>query len=217
MATNPNVLFVSEEKLKSFTSIHQSVSPTDLTPYVLQAQDIYLQNYLGATFYQQLQNQVKAGTISAPNRYILDQYIGPMLCNYAFYHALPFLTYKVFNKSVLKPESEQAVSVDLDELKFLQNQVKEVAESYTKQMQLYLNNNPNLYPAWTNPNSLDGMTPDNKTPYFSGLQTNSKFFNWKKYRNYPYGTGTRPNGWGSAGSPYGNDQQCYGCGDWPAN
>lgn len=65
MATQ-NVLFISEEKLKSYTSIHQSVSPTDLTPYVLQAQDIYLQNYLGATFYQQLQDQVRAGIISVP-------------------------------------------------------------------------------------------------------------------------------------------------------
>jgi hypothetical protein len=84
-------------------------------------------------------------------------------------------------------------------------------------MQVYLNNNPNLYPAWTSPNTLDGISPDKKTPYFSGLQTNSQFFNYKKYRNYPYGTGTRPNGYGGSGSGYGNDQQCYGCGDWPTN
>ena len=210
-----NVLFISEEKLKSFTSIHQSVSPTDLTPYVLQAQDIYLQNYLGATFYQQLQDQVRAGIISVPNRYILDNYIGPLLCNFAMYHALPFLAYKIFNKSVLKPNSENAPSVELDEVKFLQSQVREVAESYTKFMQIYLRNNLSLYPAYAAAVSTDGITPDRKTPYFSGLQTNSTFFNYKKYRNYPYGTGTRPDGFG--GFSDGTDQQCYGCGDWAAN
>jgi hypothetical protein len=208
--TNPNVLFVSEEKLKSFTSIHQSVSPTDLTPYVMQAQDIYLQNFLGATFYQQLQNQVKTNTISSPNRFILDQFIGPMLCNWAMYHAIPFLTYKIFNKSILKPEGENAPSVELDEVKFLQVQVKDVAESYTKQMQFYLKNNPNLYPAWNNPEIKDGMLPDKKSPYFSGLQTNSKYFNWKKYRNYPYGNGETPGGIGGFNGP--NDQACSGCG-----
>ena len=82
-----NVLFISEEKLKSFTSIHQSVSPTDLVPYVMQSQDIYLQNYLGSTFYQELQFQIKANELSAPNRYLIDNYIGPMLCNYSMYHS----------------------------------------------------------------------------------------------------------------------------------
>ena len=207
-----NVLFISEEKLKSFTSIHQSVSPTDLVPYVLQAQDIYIQNYLGATFYQQLEAQITTGVISVPNRYLLDNYIGPLLCNWAMYHALPFLAYKIFNKSVLKPNSENAPSVELDEVKFLQTQVREVAESYTKYMQIYLNNHMSDYPAYANANSQDGIAPDHKTPYFSGLQTNSKFFNYKKYRNYPYGTGQRPNGYG--GFQNNDGSTCYGCGDW---
>lgn len=211
-----NVLFVSEEKLKSFTSIHQSVSPVDLTPYVLQAQEIYLLNYLGQTFYNQLIAQVKASTLSAPNRYLLDNFIGQMLCNYAFYHALPFLSYKVFNKSVLKPNSETAPSIELDELKFLQAQVREVAESYTKQMQIYLNNNLGLYPAYATSNTEDGITPDNKTPYFSGIQTNSQYFNYKKYRNYPYGRSTGPAG-GGFGTGTNPGEQCYGCGDWPMN
>jgi hypothetical protein len=72
-----------------------------------------------------------------------------------------------------------------------------------------------LYPAYAAAVSTDGITPDRKTPFFSGIQTNSTFFNWKKMRNYPYSTGTRPNGFGSFSD--GTDQQCYGCGDFPAN
>ena len=210
-----NVLMVSEEKLKSYTSIHESVSPKDLTPYVLQAQDIYILNYLGQTFYNQLKAQITAGTVSPPNRWLLDNYIGAILCNYAFYHALPFLKYKVFNKSVLSPTGENSPAIGLDELKFLQNQVREVAESYTDQMQIYLANHLSDYPAYGNANSTDGQAPDKKTPYFSGLQTNSQFFNWRKYRNYPYGTGTRPDGYGSGQNNDGST--CYGCGDWATN
>lgn len=210
-----NVLFISEEKIKSYTSIHESVSPEDLTPYVLQAQDIYMLNYLGQTFYTQLKDQITAETISAPNRWLLDNYIGSILCNYAMYHALPFLKYKVFNKSILSPTQENAGSIGLDELKFLQNQVREVAESYVDQMQTYLSNNLSQYPAYGNANSTDGQAPDKKTPYFGGLQTNSQFFNYRKYRNYPYGTGTRPNGYGSGQNNDGST--CYGCGDWATN
>ena len=209
-----NVLMISEEKLKSYTSIHESVSPDELVPYILQSQDLYLQNYLGATYYQQLQNQITAGTVTTANRYLLDNFIGNLLCNYAMYHALPFLKYKVFNKSILSPSSETAENIQLDELKFLQNEVRSVAENYTKLMQIFLQNNPNDYPAWTSPNVLDGMAPDKKTPFFGGLQTNSRWFNYKKYRNYPYGTGERGPG---TGNGYIESDQCFGCGDWPIN
>jgi len=210
-----NVLMISEEKLKSFTSIHQSVSPDDLVPYILQSQDLYLQNYLGATYYQQLQQQIVTQTVTAANRYLLDNYISTMLCNFAMYHAIPFLTFKIFNKSIMAPNGETASAIGTDEIKFLQNEVRSVAESYTKLMQVYLQNNPNDYPAWTSPNPLDGFTPDRKTPYFGGLQTNSKWFNYKKYRNYPYGTGER--GPWRGGNGWNDSDQCYGCGDWPAN
>ena len=209
-----NVLMISEEKLKSFTSIHESVSPQELVPYILQSQDIYLQGYLGATFYQQLQTQIIAGIITTPNAELLDNYIGNILCNYSMYHALPFLKYKVFNKSILSPASETAQSTDLNELKFLQNEVRSVAENYTKLMQIYLQNHPNDYPAYVSPNVLDGVAPDKKTPFFGGLQTNSKWFNYKKWRNYPYGTGERgPNN----GGYYDDNNQCYGCSDSPMN
>ena len=73
-------LFVSEEKLKYFTSVNQNVSPNDLVPYILQAQDIYLQNVLGATYYQSLKSNILAGTISGPDQYLMDNYIGSALC-----------------------------------------------------------------------------------------------------------------------------------------
>lgn len=170
-----NVLFVSETKLKSYTSIHQSVSPDDLHPFILQAQDIYLQNYLGATFYQELQSQIATNTVSVLNKKLLDDYIGAMLCNYALYHALPFLKYKVFNKSIMNNDSESGQSIDLDALKFLQNEVRSVAENYTKMLTTYLRNNLTDYPSYNNFDWLDGITPDKGTPYFSGIQTNSSF------------------------------------------
>lgn len=172
-------LFVSESKLKSFTSIHASVSPTDLVPFVIQAQDLVLHEYLGSTFYRQLKDQVVNSTVTPANRTILDDYIGPALCNLALFYALPGLTYKVFQKSVLKPGSESSQNIGLDELKFLQSQARDVAESYIKQMQVYLKNNIALYPAYENYLHSDGMAPNKKSPYFSGIQTNSKLYRRK--------------------------------------
>ena len=101
-------LLVSEEKLKAFTSINQNVSPADLIPYILQSQDIVLQNYIGATYYMQLKNQVVSNTVSTDNQFLLDNYIGNAMCNWGLFYALPFLKYKIFNKSVVSPTSENS-------------------------------------------------------------------------------------------------------------
>jgi len=54
----PNVLFISEVRLKALTAIHDNVEPNDLMPYVLMAQDIYIQDTLGTTYYNNLKTSV---------------------------------------------------------------------------------------------------------------------------------------------------------------
>lgn len=186
-----NALWVSETALKSYTSIHTSVSPTDLSPFIRQAQDLYLQQYLGSTFYNQLNNQIINNAVSTVNRTILDNYIAPALCNLAMCDALPFLNYKIFNKSVLRPGSESATSADLSEIKFLQQEVRSVAENYIKLLQLYLKNNISLYPAYGQFILSDGVAPNKKSPFFSGIQTNSKYYNRNRHKNI---MNSRPNG-----------------------
>jgi hypothetical protein len=72
-------------------------------------------------------------------------------------------------------DSESGQSIDLEALKFLQNEVRSVAENYTKMMTVFLRNNLTDYPSYQSSDFLDGITPDRGTPYFSGIQTNSSF------------------------------------------
>lgn len=173
-------LFVSEEKIKAFSSINQNVSPADLIPYILQAQDIYLQNYIGATYYMQLKKQVLENTVSANNQFLLDNYIGQALVNWGLMMALPFLKYKIYNKSVLSPTSENADSITLEELKFLQDQCRNTAETYTKRMIEWMVLHPGDYPAYIAPNVLDGQLPERGTPYYNGLVTPKRPYAFKK-------------------------------------
>ena len=199
------VLFVSEEKLKSFTSINNNTSPLDLIPYVLQAQDIYLQNYIGATYYMQLKEQVRTSTVDADNMFLLDNYIGSALCNWALAMALPWLKYKIFNKSVLSPSSESAESITLDELNFLIEQARGTAETYTKRMIEWMVLHPGAYPAYITPNVLDGQLPERGNPYYNSLVTPKQPYAWRKW-----GVGNNRNlanvGW------YDNGMQCMECG-----
>lgn len=173
-------LLVSEEKLKAFTSINQNVSPADLIPSILQAQDIVLQNYIGATYYIQLKNEVVTGTVSPDNQFLLDNYIGNAMCNWGLFYALPFLKYKIFNKSVVSPTSESSESITLEELKFLMEQVRSAGETYIKRMIEWMVLHPGAYQAYVAPQVLDGQLPERGNPYFGSLVTPKQPYAWKK-------------------------------------
>ena len=173
-------LFVSEERLKAFTSVNQNVSPLDLMPYILQAQDIELQYTIGSTFYFQLRDQVLSGTATAANQFLLDNYIGSAMCNYGLERALPFLKYKIYNKSVLSPSSENSESITLEELKFLQSEARGTAQVFMKNLILWIQNHPAAYPTYFSQNPLDGDMPQGQVPFTTGIVIPSAPYAWKK-------------------------------------
>ena len=132
------ILLVSEEKLKAFTTINENVSPQLLIPYILNSQETYLVNLIGGSFLKELYLQVRTNTVTAANQFILDEFIGQVVLQYGLMMSLPFLKYKILNKSILSPKSESADSIDLDELKYLVSQVKNTAEQYSMLLQRYL-------------------------------------------------------------------------------
>ena len=91
------VLFISEAKLKDSTAINLNVDVELLLPYVRQAQKLYVETKLGTDLNQKLKDLITAGTIgnvgNAAYKTLLDDYIGDMLPNWAFYHAIPFLRF----------------------------------------------------------------------------------------------------------------------------
>lgn len=164
-----NVLFISEQKLKSTTALHANVEPQDLLPAVIQAQDIYGQQLMGTTWYNGLKSRIVAETVTAAERTFLDDYMAPMLANYALYQAIPTLSYKIFNKSILQPTSEESQPATLEEIKYVRDSVMNTAEFYRERALEYLKNNETDFPEYLNPTVGDGMTPDKFNDYYGGL------------------------------------------------
>jgi len=163
------VLFVSEERLKSYTSLNTNLSPEDLQPYVFDAQNIMMPHYLGGTYYNALRDRVIAGTMTAADEDLLNTFIGPYLCNYAFYMCLPFVWARSYNKGVMKATSESGTSLELDEFKFLQSQIKSIAESYAGQMVNHLITHPQEFPLYSQARIVDGELPDRSSPFTANI------------------------------------------------
>lgn len=164
-----NVLFISEQKLKSATALHTNVEPQDLLPAVQQAQDIYVQGLMGTTWYNALKTRIVAGTETSSEETFLNDYVAPMLANYALYQAFPTLSYKIFNKSVLQPTSEESAPATLEQIKYVRDSVMNTAEFYRERALEYLKQNETLFPEYLNPDTSDGMAPDKFNDYYGGL------------------------------------------------
>ena len=165
------VLFISESKLKSSTAINLNLSTDLLLPYVLQAQKLYVEPKLGTTLYQKLESLITAGTIgnvgNEAYKTLVDDYIGDMLPNWAFYHAIPFLRFKIENGNIYSKTSETGTALSTEEAQHLREEIRNTSEYYTERLIDYVTNNITLFPEY-NTNSGADISAD-QNAYYNGM------------------------------------------------
>lgn len=179
MSYIPIVQFISTEYLRSVVPIESNVDDEKLIPHIIVAQDTHVQASIGESGYNALKNGITGNTLTSDELYLMKNFIQPLTAQYAYYYILPFLNYKSTNKAISKESSEYSTPVDLEEMKYLRNSVRDIAEFYQRRLVKYLLDYPSLFTWYSSPNTKDNL---NKTTqaYFSGV-----------YSPYPGNTGTR--------------------------
>jgi hypothetical protein len=164
-------LFVSQVKLKAFTAIQENTTPEKLVPFVIQAQDIYLQNILGSHFYNILKEQIIQNTVTQTNQELIDEFIANYVLNAALFQYLPFSRTPIYNRGpVSTSDGEGYRGSDLQDLKYIREVVSNTMEFYGQRlrMQLVLNSGQ-LYPDWLQSNFNNNMNPDASGRYTTGF------------------------------------------------
>jgi hypothetical protein len=140
------VLFISEAKLKDSTAINLNVDVDLLLPYLRQSQKLYVETHLGTP---------------------LNDYIGDMLPNWALYHCIPFLRFKVENGNIYSKTSETGNAMSVEESQHLREEIRNTAEYYTERMIDYLCNNNTLFPEYGTASGSDVNADRNA--YYNGM------------------------------------------------
>lgn len=165
------VLFISESKLKDSTALNLNIDVNLLLPYVRQAQKLYVETKLGTDLNNKLKDLIVAGTVNLPAnaayKTLLDDYVGDMLPNWAFYHAVPFLRFKIENGNIYSKTSETGTALSTEEAQHLREEVRNTAEYYTERMIDYICNNNSLFPEF-NTNTGADVNPD-RNAYYNGM------------------------------------------------
>lgn len=166
-----NVLLVSTAKVKQLTTIQQNVEDSLIIPYIKKSQDTHIQETLGTDLYEKILSDVNDGFISGVYKDLLDKYIVPCLVEWAFYEVLPYINFKMTNKSIVQGNSEFSSEVDLEELKYLRSVSRDMADFYTARLVGFLKEYQHLFPEYLTNTGFDKIKPLKRQNFFGGIYT----------------------------------------------
>lgn len=164
-------LFITSKDIKRYSILSGNVDPDKFIYMVEIAQDTEVQNYLGTQLLEKLQDLILAGTIGLPAnaayKTLLETYVKPMTIYWALVCYMPFAAYQVGAKGVFKGQSENALTVDKDEVDYLVESYRTIAQFYTNNFTDFMVYNQTTYPEY-NSNSEDDIYPDTSNADFGG-------------------------------------------------
>jgi len=164
-------LFITTKDIKRYSVLSGNVDPDKFIYMVEIAQDTEVQNYLGTKLLEKLQALIIAGTINDPAnasyKTLLETYVKPMTIYWALVCYMPFAAYTVANGGVYKHTSESSVTVDKEEVDYLVEKYRDIAQFYTNNFIDFMIYNQNTYPEY-NANTQDDTYPDTANADFGG-------------------------------------------------
>ncbi len=164
-------LFITTKDIKRYSVLSGNVDPDKFIYMVEIAQDTEVQNYLGTKLLEKIQALIIAGTINDPAnadyKTLLETYVKPMTIYWALVCYMPFAAYTVANGGVYKHTSESSVTVDKDEVDYLVEKYRDIAQFYTNNFIDFMVYNQNTYPEY-NANTQDDTYPDTANADFGG-------------------------------------------------
>jgi len=162
-------LFITRKQLVQNSILDGNVDTDKFIQFVKIAQEIHIRNYLGTDLYNKISTDIAGtGGASLTGNYLtlVTTYIQPMLIHFAMVDYLPFAAYQIKNGGVFKHISENAESVSKNEVDFLVEKERDIAEYYTRRFIDYMSFNQSLFPEYTS-NSNEEIDPD-KDALFNG-------------------------------------------------
>lgn len=157
-------LFITRDDIVRYTALNGNVDTDKFIQFIKIAQDIHIQNYLGTKLFQKLQADIVAGTLTGNYQTLVVTYVKPMLIHWGMVEYLPFAAYTIANKGVYKHSSENSENVDKNEVDYLLEKERNIAQNYTQRFIDYMSFNQQLFPEYRS-NKNNDIFPDSMNNY----------------------------------------------------
>jgi len=154
------VLFINRTDLVRNSIIDGNVDTDKYIQFIKLAQEIHIQNYLGTKMYDGLSAAIPDidNPINARWKILLDDYVVSMLIWFTQVDYIPFASYQIRNGGMFKHRSENADSVNKEEVDYLVEKARTNAEWYSRRFIDFMSFNQSTYPEYTT-NINDDISP----------------------------------------------------------
>lgn len=141
-------LFIDDEYLKQYSPLGRSIDVEEIYPFVLNAQNVYTQDVLGTPLYNDLVNKIETGATFSQLEWQLVDLCSRALVYWTVYMAIPSIYIKLRNAGVVKQQSDNTQNADLNEMKYLREEQKNLGEFYNTRVVNFLCDNSNQFPLY---------------------------------------------------------------------
>lgn len=155
-------LFVTRHDISVFTAANGNIDNDKILPFLNQAQDIHIQNYLGTDLYVKIQNDITADPQTLVNPYLalVNDYIKPMLLHWAMVEYLPYAGVNIANGGIYTKNPENSTALTKEHVDSLVERSRTTAQFYTNRFIDFMTNNAaTLFPEYYS-NTQSDIYPD---------------------------------------------------------
>jgi hypothetical protein len=156
------VLLISNKDLVKFTALNGNLDPDKTVHFIKISQDIYIQQYLGSNLLNKLKTDYANNTLTSNYSDLITNYVKPMLIHFTAVEMYPFIAYSITNKGVYKHSAENSEVVSKNEVDYLVEKERVIAENYAQRFLNYMKYHFNLFPEYYNIYNED-IAPKMKT------------------------------------------------------
>lgn len=153
------VLFIKRSDLVKHSILDGNVDTDKFIQYIKIAQEIHVRNYLGTDLYNKIATDISNSELEGNYLNLVNDFVQPMLIHWAMVDYLPFAAYSIKNGGVYKHSSENSESASKEEIDFLIDKERNIAEYYTRRFIDYMSFNQASFPEY-NSNTNDDISPD---------------------------------------------------------
>ena len=154
---------ISTEYIKTRGIVDDNVDDKLLVYYIGKAQDTHTQFILGEDLYNKIMNDVVNNTLTGFYQTLTYNYIQPALMEWTIYESLPWINWKITNKSIVQQTSEKATAIQTSDLKWLKDIQMSAGSFYDQRVREYIINNPAQFPEYYQLNGIERIPPSTDT------------------------------------------------------
>lgn len=144
-------LFVSVKFLKENTYIDENVDEKNLNFTIVTVQDLKIHPIVGTGLFNELKTEVSAGSVSALNQTLLNDFIQPAVLWWIIEQFPRWFTQRLTNKALMKKTSDNSVVADEDSIITVAQDARNKAEWYSTRITEFLLENDEDYPLYLDP------------------------------------------------------------------